>query len=188
MRIGWKMAALLAVATTTSVAAFAQQTPKWWEIACVHSKISVPAGLKCGTTQNYAGGQSGWASDAEGTFRNWLAAGELGGVQYFYYLVEATSPGVSITQATSLQDTIRSEMARGAQATGFSALANRGGADFMTFANASGDSCVGIRRYGPSQGMGYKWILAGVRCEPKGRTTSDSEIDRFISGATVRGL
>ena len=57
----------------------------------------------------------------------------------------------------------------------------------MTFTGASGDSCVGIRRYGPSQGMGYQWILYGVRCAPGGMMTSDAEIDRFISGAAVRG-
>jgi hypothetical protein len=186
MRIDWKILALLASAAMTTEAS-AQATAHWWDIACEHSKISVPAGLKCRTTQNYAGGQGSWASDAEGTFRNWLAVGELAGVQYLYYLAEATSPGAAITQATSLQDTIRSELSRGAQATGFSALANRGGADFMTFTSASGDSCVGIRRYGPSQGMGYRWILYGVRCEPRGRTTSDAEVDSFIAGATVRG-
>lgn len=186
MRIQWKMLALLA-AGSISAEAPAQETVHWWDIACVHSKISVPADLRCRTTQNYAGGQGNWASDAGGTFRRWLAAGDLGGTQYFYYLAEATSLGAAITQATSLQDTIRSEMARGGGASGFSALGNRGGADFMTFTSAAGESCVGIRRYGPSQGAGYQWILYGVRCDPKGRTTSEAEIDRFIADATVRG-
>jgi hypothetical protein len=186
MHIGWSLLAL-AAAMAVSPAALAQERAQWWDIACVHSKISAPAGLRCRTTQNYSGGQGSWASDAQGTYRNWLAAGVVGGVEYLYYLAEATSPGAAITQATSLQDTIRSEMARGAQATGFSALTNRGGADFMTFTSAGGDSCVGIRRYGPSQGMGYQWILYGVRCAPRGAATSEAEIDRFISGATVRG-
>ena len=119
MRIGWRLFAL-AASTAMSAASFAQETAQWWDIACVHSKISVPAGLRCRTTQNYAGGQGSWASDAEGTFRRWLAVGVLRGVEYLYYLVEATSPGAAIGQATSLQDTIRSEMARGALATGFS--------------------------------------------------------------------
>lgn len=80
----------------------------------------------------------------------------------------------------------RSELARGGEARGFSALTNRGGADFMTFAAASGDSCVGIRRYGPSMGAEYGWVLNAVRCEPGGRPTSDADIDRFIAGTTVR--
>lgn len=186
MRFNWKLLALVA-SVSLPAGASAQETVQWWDIACVHSKISVPAGLKCRTTQNYAGGQGSWASDAGGTFRRWMAGGDVGGVQYFYYLAEATSLGAAITQATSLQDTIRSEMARGGGASGYSALTNRGGADYMTFTSAGGESCVGIRRYGPSQGAGYQWILYGVRCDPKGRTTSDAEIDGFIAGATVRG-
>jgi hypothetical protein len=177
--------ALLALGSL-SVEALAQDTPRWWDIACVHSKISVPAGLRCRTTQNFAGGQSGWNADAEGTFRQWQAFGAVGGVQYLYNLTEATSLGASIGPSATLQDGIRFELARGQEAKDFSALTNRGGVDFMTFTAASGDSCVGIRRYGPSMGAEYGWILNAVRCEPRGRPTSDAEIDRFIAGATAR--
>jgi hypothetical protein len=76
---------------------------------------------------------------------------------------------------------------RGDKLANFSALGNRGGADYMTFTSASGDACVGIRRYGPAQGAGYQWILYGVRCEPRGRPITDADIDRFIGGATYRG-
>jgi hypothetical protein len=40
---------------------------------------------------------------------------------------------------------------------------------------------------GTSAGSDYQWILYGVRCAPRGRATSDAEIDQFIAGATVRG-
>jgi hypothetical protein len=78
-------------------------------------------------------------------------------------------------------------MRDGSKLANFSALGNRGGADYMTFTSASGDACVGIRRYGPAQGAGYQWILYGVRCEPRGRPISEAEIDRFIAGANYRG-
>lgn len=178
--------ALLALATI-AVEAFAHDTPKLFVIHCAQSKITVPAGLRCSTTPDVAGGQSGWSADAGGTYRYWTAIGEINDVQLVYHLAEATSSGASLGPSVTLQDGIKSELPRGKEARNFSALTNRGGADFMTFTAASGDSCVGTRRYGPSSGSEYKWILNAVRCEPKGRPTSDADIDRFIAGATVRG-
>jgi hypothetical protein len=160
-----------------------QEAPRWYGIDCSHSRITVPAGLKCSTTQNYAGGENGWGGNAGGTFRGWMASG--GGV--FYYLVEATSLGAGLMENASMKQAIRSEMRDGDKLANFSALGNRGGADYMTFTSASGDACVGIRRYGPAQGAGYQWILFGVRCEPRGRPITDAEIDRFIGGANYRG-
>lgn len=182
MRRHWTIVAVIAAGLVSAEAAAQSTAPQWYGIACAHSKIIAPAVQQCRTTQNYSGGATGY----EATFRSWVATGRSGGAGYFYALNEATSPGASLGQNTTLQDTIRAEMSGGAQASGFSALSNRGGADYMTFTNG-GDSCVGIRRYGPSQGVGYQWILYGVRCDPKGRTVSDAEIDQFISGATVRG-
>ncbi len=180
MRNYVKLAAFLAAGLVSAEAA--AQTPQWYGIACAHSKIVASGIQQCRTTQNYAGGATAYSA----TFRSWVSAGNSGGSGYFYALNEATSPGASVGQNTTLQDTIRAEMAGGAQANGFSALSNRGGADYMTF-TSGGDSCIGIRRYGPSQGVGYQWILYGVRCDPKGRTVSDAEINQFIAGATVRG-
>ena len=176
----------LAVAVSAWMAAgpaVAQDTPRWYGIDCSHSRIAVPAGLKCTTTQNYAGGENGWGGNAGGTFRGWMASGA--GV--FYYLVEATSLGAGLMESASMKQAIRSEMRDGDKLANFSALGNRGGADYMTFTSASGDACVGIRRYGPAQGAGYQWILCAVRCEPRGRPITDVEIDRFIAGATYRG-
>ena len=55
----------LAVAASAWMAAgpaVAQDTPRWYGIDCSHSRIAVTAGLKCSTTQNYAGGENGWPS------------------------------------------------------------------------------------------------------------------------------
>jgi hypothetical protein len=165
----------------------AQETPRWYGIDCSQSRLSVPPGLKCSTTQNYAGGEHGWGGNAGGTFRRWMAVGTTDGGGAFYYLVEATSLGAALMEGDSLRQEIRSEMRDPSLLRDFSPLGNRGGADYMTFTSASGQACVGIRRYGPAQGAGYQWILYGVRCDPRGRALSDAEIDRFILGATYRG-
>ena len=94
--------------------------------------------------------------------------------------------GMGFSPSVTLRDGIKLMMASGTEATNFSALTNRGGTDFMTFTTA-GNSCVAVRRYGPSTSGGYGWILNAIRCDPPGRTTSDAEIDRFIAGARVRG-
>lgn len=170
-----------------SAGAFAQQTPVLSDIDCARSKMAVPAGLRCQATQNFSGFPGGWQGDAGGTYRTWTASGAPAGVQLLYLMTEVTSMDVGLNPSVTLQDLIRSEMADGKEARDFSALANRGGADFMTFTAATGDSCVGVRRYGPTAGVGYQWILSAVRCEPRGRATTEADIDRFIAGATVRG-
>jgi hypothetical protein len=162
-----------------------QDAPRWSDVDCAQSKLSVPPGLQCKATQNYAGGDRSTGS-AGGTFRRWLASGQMNGASVFYFLAEATSLGASIMEGASLQKDIRNEMKDGNMIHEFSAMGNRGGADYMTFMTGAGNSCLGIRRYGPSQGDGYQWILYGVSCDPRGRTISDAQIDGFIAGASYR--
>ena len=57
----------------------------------------------------------------------------------------------------------------------------------LTDMTGAGNSCVGMRRYGPSQGAGYQWILYGVSCDPRGRTMTDAQIDGFLTAASYRG-
>jgi hypothetical protein len=183
------LCAVAAAASALMIAgeAVGQDTPRWYGIDCSHSRLAVPASLKCSTTQNYAGGEHGWGGNAGGTFRRWMVMGETDGAGVFYYLAEATSLGAAMMEGAALQQEIRSEMRDGNKLGNFSPLGNRGGADYMTFTSASSQACVGIRRYGPAQGAGYQWILYGVRCEPRGRPITDAEIDRFVAGATYRG-
>ncbi|MDO8941828.1 MAG: hypothetical protein Q7U75_01520 [Desulfobacterales bacterium] len=166
--------------------AVAQDTPRWSEIDCAQSRLSTPPGLQCKATQNYAGGDRSTGS-AGGTFRRWLASGRMNGAGVFYYLAEATSLGASMMEGSSLQKDIRNEMKDSNMIHEFSAMGNRGGADYMTFMTGAGNACVGIRRYGPSQGAGYQWILYGVSCDPRGRPVTDAQIDGFIAGASYRG-
>lgn len=172
------------VAASCEVAA--QDTLQWSQIDCSQSNLVVPPGLTCRATQNYAGAQHGGAG-AEGTFRRWSAHGERNGARLFYYLAKATSPRAYMMPGTSLERVVQDEMRDGRMIHSFSQLSQRNGADYMTFTSAGGDNCVGIRRYGPSQGEGYLWILRGVRCEARGRPLTDREIDSFIASASYRG-
>ena len=50
-----KTLSALAIAASALMAAsqaVGQDTPRWYGIDCSHSRITVPAGLKCTTTQN----------------------------------------------------------------------------------------------------------------------------------------
>ena len=166
--------------------ASAQDTLRWSDVDCAQSRLSTPPGMQCKATQNYAGGDSSTGS-AGGTFRRWLASGRLNGAGVFYFLAEATSLGASMMETASLQKDIRSVMNDSNMIHEFSPMGNRGGADYMTFMTGAGNSCVGMRRYGPSQDAGYKWILYGVSCDPRGRTMTDAQIDGFLTAASYRG-
>jgi hypothetical protein len=166
--------------------AVAQDAPRWSDIDCAQSRLSSPPGLQCRATQNYAGGDVSTGS-AGGTFRRFLASGRMNGAGVFYYLAEATSLGASVMEGASLQKDVRTEMKDGNMIHEFSPMGNRGGADYMTFMTGAGNACVGIRRYGPSQGDGYRWILYGVSCDPRGKPVTDAQIDGFIAGASYRG-
>ncbi len=133
----------LAVAASAWMAASpaaGHEAPRWYGIDCSHSRIAVPTGPKCSTTQNYAGGENGWGGNAGGTFRGWMASGAADGAGVFDYLVEATSLGAGLMESVLLKQAIRSEMRDGDKLANFSALGNRGGADYMTFTSASGDA------------------------------------------------
>ena len=167
--------------------ASAQQTPAWSDIDCAQSKIITPPGLKCRATQEYAGGTGYWSAGPGGTFRRWTTEGTLNGHKFFYHANEVTSLGSSIMEAKSLQEGLK-EMTREARGgSSFSQLGDRGGVDYITFVGADGESCVGIRKYGPSVRAGYQWILNAMRCSPTGKPVPQVEIDRFIAAAGFRG-
>lgn len=166
--------------------AFAQETPRLYDLACVHSKIEVPEGLRCQTTQNYSGFRNSADGDGNGTFRNWVARGTIDGVQYLYLMTEVTSMNVGLNPSISLQDTIRAEVTPASRPANFSALTHRSGADFMTFTLGNGSACVGVRRYGPSETVGYRWILNAVRCAPPGTALSAADVDSYIVGVRLR--
>jgi len=164
----------------------AQETIRWSVVNCATSRIAGPQGLTCSATQNYSGAHGGWDADGGGTFRRWMSSGDHNGIKLYYYLAEATSFGASVREGSSLQDEIRTEMPEGHLIGGFSPLGYRHGTDYMLFTSPTGRRCVGIRRYGPNQGRGNRWILYGFRCDSMGRAISDEEIDQFIGSAHYR--
>lgn len=179
---GWILGGAMGGAGTAA----AQETQRWSDIDCAQSKLVVPPGLNCRTTQNFAGGDSSTGT-AGGTFKSSLADGRMNGASVLYYLTESTSLGASVMENASLKSAIRSAMKDGNMIHEFSAMGNRGGADYMTFMTGAGNSCVSMRRTGPPHNDGYKWILFGVSCDPRGATLTDAQIDGFIAGASYRG-
>lgn len=163
----------------------AQESRVWGDIGCSESRIIAPSGLRCRATQDYSGGQGKHARGG-GTFRRWATYGTLDGVKLYYHVTEATSIKSAIAEDASLEAGIRSMSPQARTAKGFSEMTKRGGVDFVTFAGAAGEACIGVRRYGPATKTGFKWILNATRCAPKGKAASDPEIDRFIAEAGYR--
>lgn len=181
-------ALLLLCAVGFSGGARAQETPRWSEVDCSQVKIAVPAGVRCRATQEYSGGQGAvWSAGPGGMFQRSSAEGTVNGVRLRYHLSEGTSVSAFVVETAPLERGLM-EMSREAkEGKDFSALANRGGADFMTFVGAEGEPCVGIRKYGPSVRTGFQWILNAVRCVPRGSPASAPGIDQFIAETGYRG-
>ena len=160
----------------------AQDKAVWGDVDCAQSKIIAPSGLKCRATQEYALG-------IRTIGRLWAAFGTLGGVKLYYYVADVSSTvgrGAGVT-TSALDTSLTSVSPQGKNATGFSALLSRSGADFLTFTSAAGEPCVGIRKFGPRGGdSGYKWILYATRCSPKGKPVSEQAIEKFITDAGYR--
>ena len=49
-----------------------------------------------------------------------------------------------------------------------------------------GKSCVGIRKNGPTNPQGTRWVLYATRCVPPGEPVTDRDIDRFVRDARLR--
>lgn len=176
---------LMAFACGLSRQGRAQEKPIWSDIDCSQSKLVTPAGLRCRSTQDYAGGQI-QSSNGQGMFRRWAVVGTLNGVKLYYHLTEATGIRSSIRQDLSLENAIKSLSPEGKRAKDFSELTKRVGIDAMTFTSRDDKSCIGIHKFGPTTKTGYHWIMTATRCAAKGSATSDPEIDRFISAAGYR--
>ena len=167
-----------------SAPAFAQQTRVWSDVDCAQSKIVVPPGFKCQATQEYYGGQGTASSDAGGMFRQWTASATVNNVRLFYLLHEGVVARSNVTATESLEERIK-QLSRKPDKN-FSATSPMAGGDYVRYEGPLGQPCVGIRKYGPSMGTGFKWIMVGTRCVQKGMTISDQDIASFIASADHR--
>ena len=181
----WSLYALLCL-VSMSGSSWSQDTEKWADIDCAKSRFVNTQGLKCRATQEFAGA-SGPVSGAGagGQFQRSSAFGTSDGAKVFYMVTETISTQSSVRTTRSLEEALRTTAA-GKDGRAFSAMTSRRGVDYMTFSSAASESCIGLRRYGPSRGDGFKWILYGTRCAPKGKPTSSEDIDAFISTADYR--
>jgi hypothetical protein len=174
----------LAAFVSVSTSAFAQETPVWSDVDCAQSKIVAPAGFKCRATQEYYGGQGTASSDAGGKFRQWSASATLNNVRLYYFLHEAIGGRSNITATESLEERIK-QLGRKADKN-FSQTLPMAGGDYVRYEGPAGQPCVGIRKYGPSTSIGFRWIMAGTRCAQKDKTISDQDIASFIASADYR--
>jgi hypothetical protein len=154
------------------------------DIDCSLSKIAVPAGFKCRATQEYSGGQGASTSNAGGQFRRWTAAGTVNNVRLYYYLHEAIGTGSNVTSTESLEERIRQLGAKGDK--NFTPTSPLAGGDYVRYEGPVGQPCVGIRKFGPSTGGGFRWIIVGTRCGQKGVTITDQDIASFMTSADYR--
>jgi hypothetical protein len=167
-----------------SAPVFAQQTHVWSDVDCTQSKIVVPAGFKCRATQEYYGGQGTAFSGAGGMFREWTASATLNNVRLFYLLHEGIAGRSNVVTTEPLEERIK-QLSRKADKN-FSPTSPMAGGDYVRYEGPLGQPCVGIRKYGPSLGTGFKWIMTGTRCVQKGETISDQDIANFIASANYR--
>jgi hypothetical protein len=52
--------------------------------------------------------------------------------------------------------------------------------------SAAKESCVGIRKNGPTNPQGTRWVLYATRCVPPGEQVTERDIDRFVREARLR--
>jgi len=182
------LAGIAIVLAGLSSGASAQNAQVWSDIDCAQSKIKAPAGLKCRATNDINGSSDARFSKGSGggVFKNWSAYGTQDGTKLYYMIYDTIGPHSSKSVFLSLDQEIRnlSPYAKGGK--DFTQPAQMSGADYSRFAGAKGDACVAIRKAGPVQGSGYKWVLFANECVPAGKTISDQELGRLIEAAGYR--
>jgi hypothetical protein len=173
-------------AVDASTGAFAQETRKWTDIDCAQSRLVVPSGLKCRATQIYTGARGSRGTSAGGLFQRWSAFGTVNGSKVFYFVTEGSEPSSFTYTSATLLETITSAGAVTKGATQLSELKQVQGGDYATFVRPPGEACFGVRKFGPSQSNGYKWIMYGGRCDLAGHTASAAEVSQFLADVTLR--
>jgi len=166
------------------VAAWAQAAAvEWTDVDCAQSRIRPTMGLHCRGTSALTNDA---LSTGQGMFRFWNAAGTVKDVKYYYYVAEAVHPGSAVMSNQELADALR---ARSPQARGsfqMSDIRRHKDADFVSFLSAAREACVGIRKNGPGNAQGARWLLYATRCVPPGQQITAADIDGFIREAHLR--
>jgi hypothetical protein len=183
-----KFGSIVAAIFGLSLNASAQDAHVWSDIDCAQSKIVAPVGLRCRATQEINGSSSkGFASTSAGAmFRNYTAFGSVNTSQVYYVLFDSLSRGANQQPRVTLQEAILFWSPEGKDAKNFSQASGTAHGDLLTFTSAKGSPCLGIRKFGPVTGSGYKWILYATRCDPPGRPATETEAVQFLTETGYR--
>jgi hypothetical protein len=155
----------------------------WADIDCLQSRIVPAEGLRCRATNKLT---SDALSTGEALYRYWNASGTINDVKYYYYVAEALSSKSAIMPEQGLADAVRVRSPQGRGSANMSDVVQRQDADFVSFEGPGKESCVGIRKIGPSHAQGAKWVLYATRCAPQGQLVADADIATFVRQARVR--
>lgn len=176
------LCAIIAAVIGFSMSAVAQNAAVWSDIDCSQSKIVTPSGLRCRVTNEMAGSNSGRFT-GQGVFRTWATFGKKGGNKLYYLVYEAVSSNSDKEVFMTLQDEIKGLSPYAKDGRDFTSPSQTNGGDYVRFIGGDNGQCVAIRKVGPIQGRGYKWVLFANECVPPGKGISDQQIGQFIQAA-----
>jgi|1186.fasta_scaffold769943_1 hypothetical protein len=155
----------------------------WAEVDCSKSRIWPTMGLSCRTTADLTRDAF---STGPGHFRFWNATGTVKDVKYYYYVVESVNPDAGVVSKQELADALRLRSPQAKGSIQMSDVRQRLGADFLSFQNTAQEACVGLRKIGPGNAQGTRWVLYATRCVPPGKQITDADIDSFVREARLR--
>lgn len=155
----------------------------WADVDCSKSRIWPTMGLRCRATSALTNDA---LSTGQGMFRFWNAAGTVKDVKYYYYVAEAMHPTSAVVAKQDLSDALRARSPQAHGSINMSDVRQHKDADFVSFTSAARESCVGIRKNGPANAQGTRWVLYATRCVPSGEQITDADIDAFVREARLK--
>lgn len=155
----------------------------WADIDCAISRIEPTDGLRCRATDKLTHDA---LSTGEGLYRFWNASGSIEDIKYYYYVAEALSAKATVVARQDLPDAVRGRSPQGRGSANMSDVHQRQDADVVSFESAAKESCIGIRKTGPGNGQGAKWVLYATRCVPSDKPVTDGDIAAFVRQARIR--
>lgn len=155
----------------------------WVDVDCAQSRLWPTTGLHCRTTPMLSRDA---ISTGSGNFRFWNASGTVQDVKYYYYAIEAVNPGSGVTSRQDLSDALRARTPLARGSLSMSDVRRLEDADLVSFVSATQEACVGMRKMGPANAQGARWVLYATRCAPQGQQIAEADIDAFVREARLR--
>jgi hypothetical protein len=155
----------------------------WADVDCAKSRIWPTMGLHCRATSALTDDA---LSTGQGMLRFWNAAGTVKDVKYYYYVAEAMHPTSAVVARQDLSDALRARSPQAHGSINMSDVRQHEDADFVSFTSAAREACVGIRKNGPANAHGTRWVLYATRCVPSDEQITDADIDAFVREARLR--